>query len=70
MNQTKKSPQIEDYLNSFTNRTEAITNDRCVEPPIGCGEPVLVNEFRNEISLKEYRMSGLCQKCQDAFFGE
>ena len=26
-------------------------------------------EFRDELSLKEYRISGLCQKCQDKTFG-
>lgn len=27
-------------------------------------------EFRNEISLREFKISGLCQKCQDKIFGE
>jgi len=29
-----------------------------------------ITNFRNEISLKEYQISGLCQKCQDEVFGE
>lgn len=27
------------------------------------------NEFRNEISVKEFNISGLCQSCQDNVFG-
>jgi hypothetical protein len=28
------------------------------------------NEFRDELSMKEYRISGFCQFCQDIFFRE
>ncbi len=28
------------------------------------------SEFRDELSLKEYGISGLCQECQDKTFGE
>jgi hypothetical protein len=28
-----------------------------------------VNSFRDEGSLREYRISGMCQSCQDKFFG-
>lgn len=33
-----------------------------------CKKPVDINEFRDELSLREYRISGLCQSCQDDFF--
>lgn len=33
-----------------------------------CRKPVNVEKFRDELSLKEYRISGLCQSCQDDFF--
>lgn len=26
-------------------------------------------DFRDELSRKEYKISGMCQKCQDDFFG-
>lgn len=29
-----------------------------------------VGEFRDDLSRKEYEISGLCQTCQDDFFGE
>lgn len=34
-----------------------------------CEQVVDVNSFRNEISKKEFRISGLCQTCQDKMFG-
>lgn len=34
-----------------------------------CNKEINKEEFRNEISLKEFKISGLCQKCQDDFFG-
>ena len=35
---------------------------------VKCGEFNL--EFRDEVSRKEYGISGLCQPCQDSIFGE
>ena len=60
---------IESFLEQLTgvDRKNAITQDRCVPPPIGCGKPV--GEFRDEISRREFSISGLCQSCQDSFFG-
>lgn len=28
-----------------------------------------ITDFRNIISIKEYKISGLCQKCQDFIYG-
>lgn len=33
-----------------------------------CGKEVDENSFVDELSLKEFRISGLCQECQDDFF--
>lgn len=36
-----------------------------------CGSDKTQSEdFKNEISRTEYCISGLCQNCQDKFFGE
>ena len=43
---------------------EAQSQDKCVT----CGEDI--TEFRDELSISEYRISGMCQKCQDGEFGE
>ena len=34
-----------------------------------CAESVDEEEFRNEVFIKEFESSGLCQGCQDAVFG-
>ena len=64
---SKKSPGIEKFLNDISGRTSAINQDRCINPPIGCSGPA--TEFRDELSKREYTISGLCQKCQDEIFG-
>jgi len=35
-----------------------------------CHKEVSPDDFRDELSLKEYKISGLCQACQDKTFGE
>ncbi len=42
--------------------------DRCIKPPTGCGGLAVV--FRDAESVREYSISGLCQKCQDDLFGD
>ena len=43
--------------------SEAKTNLTCVS----CKNKVI--KFRDELSKKEYKISGLCQKCQDKIWG-
>ncbi|KKM94902.1 hypothetical protein LCGC14_1193740 [marine sediment metagenome] len=61
-----KSPEITRLLEGFSGRTTAIEADRCVDEPIGCGKPV--GDFKDILSSREYRLSGLCQTCQDSLF--
>jgi len=35
-----------------------------------CKETINTKSFRDELSKKEFKISGLCQKCQDETFGE
>lgn len=35
-----------------------------------CKRMVSLNDFKDELSVKEFRISGLCQQCQDKTFGE
>jgi len=42
-------------------------NCRCAT----CGKNMLhLDNFRNEASKKEYKVSGMCQECQDKTFGK
>jgi len=35
-----------------------------------CGQPIKMEDFNNELSRKEYFVSGMCQKCIDDMFGK
>lgn len=62
---SNKSPEMEKILNEFAKQAfgRERTNDRCVM----CGNTNLV--FRNALSEKEFKISRMCQKCQDSVFG-
>jgi hypothetical protein len=62
---TRKSFEVENLLTSIlgVSRTETIKADKCVF----CKQDA--DEFRDELSRREYRISGICQKCQDNVFG-
>ena len=60
-------PAIEDILETVSAvigqpRSQAFPNNTCV---VCKGE---AKDFKNEISSKEYRISGMCQTCQDKIF--
>lgn len=48
----------------FTKEVERVDKGLC---PF-CSEPVRIKDFRDELSKKEFRISGVCQKCQDEVF--
>ena len=64
MKPTNKSKEIDNLIMEVIgiDRREVIKNNTCAF----CVEPNL--EFRNAISVQEYRISGLCQNCQDEVF--
>lgn len=57
---------LDDLARSMFGRTagEAISTATCM----ACGKPV--TGFKNEISAREYEISGLCQECQDIAFAD
>jgi len=67
MEPTKKAHAIDSLLQEMfgIDRTETISENKCVF----CGKPVLGRDFRDEQSLKEFTISGICQSCQDEIFG-
>lgn len=68
MTPSSKHPEMEKELTKLFghDRRESITKDVCLPPPIGCGKPAL--EFKDDLSRKEFTISGLCQSCQDEIF--
>lgn len=61
---SEKSPQMEQFLETFMGRSTAILLDYCAF----CRKPA--ENFRDELSRKEYTISGLCERCQDEVFGD
>jgi uncharacterized CHY-type Zn-finger protein len=35
-----------------------------------CQKPINMADFRDELSRREYEISGICQECQDETFGD
>ena len=46
---------------------DALKNHRENKCPF-CGKEIKEDEFRDTLSVKEFKISGLCQECQDEFF--
>jgi hypothetical protein len=65
MKPSEKSEGIDKAISSFSgkDRKEVITGGQCAL----CDNPN--TDFRNEKSIREYKISGMCQDCQDRVFG-
>ena len=50
----------------FKEESELVRSQKC---PF-CKQHVDTNMLRDQISHEEYKISGLCQKCQDEVWGE
>ena len=64
---TVKAPELESLISAITgvDRREAIITKICA----CCGSAVTVDSFKDELSLKEFHIAGMCQTCQDSVFG-
>ena len=51
---------------SFTRTEEGYAADKVV-PCILCEKPV--DKLRDQLSIQEFVISGMCQECQDSVFG-
>jgi len=72
MKPTEKSPELENVIHSTFgfSRTDNIKANRCVPKPIGCGKIIDPDtEFTDATSIREYKISGLCNDCQRKIFG-
>lgn len=47
---------------------EELNNIRQNKCPL-CSEDIDITSFKDKLSLKEFNISGMCQKCQDKTFG-
>ena len=65
MEATIKNPSIDKVLTQMMgkNRLDTVRENLCMT----CDG--YATEFKDEISKKEYTISGMCQTCQDRVFG-
>ena len=64
----KRHPKIQKFIDDFAQRTFGrVTNDPvCVT----CGSvKIEAEDFRDDLSRKEFSISHMCQECQDSVFG-
>ena len=67
----ERTKELQNFLDGFAKKafgrspTEAKEKRVCVT----CGKPIKMEDFKDQLSIKEYKISGLCQKCQDDTFG-
>ena len=68
MKPTHKSYSLDAAITAFTgvDRKASITANQCVF----CNKMIDPDtEFRDELSRREFQISGICQECQDKTFG-
>ena len=53
------------HFKIFPDAAKAVEEGKC---PF-CQADIQEDDFKDELSKKEYSISGLCQKCQDEIFG-
>ena len=68
MEATPKHPALDLLIGGLQgkSRTNTIHGGNCM-----CCDTtgIIATSFRDDISRKEYAISGMCQKCQDSVFG-
>lgn len=57
-----------DQIFPDAHRPVAIATGVCVSPPFGCGQKVA--GFTDAASAREYKITGMCQACQDKLYAE
>ena len=67
----ERNPEIKKVLDNITKncfgktKTDAEAERICVF----CHKPINLEDFKDDLSRKEYEISGIRQKCQDDTFG-
>lgn len=63
---SERDPIIQEFIEKvFPEETQRIKEGKC---PF-CGKNINVeNEFHDDLSRREFKISGMCQSCQDDFF--
>jgi len=67
----KRTKELQSFLDKFAKKAFGISQTKAKEKNICvfCGKEIKMEDFKDQLSIKEYKISGLCQKCQDNTFG-
>lgn len=65
-----RSPELQKFVDGLleSNGKPSMEQSRKAKVCSWCQKPI--DGFRDALSYKEYRISGMCQVCQDAVFNE
>jgi len=66
-----RSEGMQKFLDSFAEKAFGRSQTGAKEKGVCvyCGNKIKMEDFKDRLSIKEYEISGLCQKCQDDTFG-
>jgi len=65
-----RSKKLQNFIDKFAEKQFGVSQSQAEKEQICvfCKKKVNLSDFRDALSLKEYRISGICQKCQDKIF--
>ena len=66
---TEKSPQITKVLNDMAESMSGVSREKSIYNNTCASCKNVAASFKDELSKKEYTITGLCQTCQDSIFG-
>ena len=68
-----RTPTLQKFLDGFAEKNFGHKQGEKGESGksicVFCGAEVDASSFKDELSVKEFHISGVCQKCQDETFG-
>lgn len=67
----ERNSKIQDFIDDFAKKNfgKSQTEAKEIKMCVFCHKKIIIADFRDQLSIKEYGISGLCQKCQDDTFG-
>lgn len=65
-----RNAKIQEVVDRLSKQMCGYTQEEAIELKVctTCGDKVDVGNFVDELSRREYKISGMCQKCQDEVF--
>jgi len=67
----ERTKELQSFLDNFAKKTFGRSETEAKEKGVCvfCGKEIKMEDFKDQLSIKEYEISGFCQKCQDDTFG-